>query len=299
MKQQRLVPIDLMKSTLFLFVILILLITSVNLITVAAESSYSNSTSDSTKWLSANSTNAQSLDQTHNVFLPIVIKPAPPWVVTFADNFEGTFPGSWEVMSSRYNWDDGNWYDITSEISWGKRNCRVFSGAYSAWMSGGGSIGSTALCSDGYPDDYEAWLVYGPVDLSHVYDAYASLQFWADIEYDYDFMGWGISIDNDMFYGSEYSGTSNGWVEDTIDLKNVYTLGNVIGKSQVWIGIWFSSDVLNYEFYEGAAIDDFYLSSCSSSTGCIGNPILSSDRLLVENKLKSKVVERQKPWGED
>ncbi|MCL4562364.1 MAG: cadherin-like domain-containing protein [Chloroflexi bacterium] len=198
---------------------------------------------------------------------------APPWVKAFGETFEGAFPGKWVLSSYSYLVD--GWYEVTDQVSWGKRNCHAASGSYGGWAVGGGSVGSTVPCNGSYPWDTQTLMVYGPIDLSQVKDGQMTLKIWLDTELNYDIVGFGVSRDNEWFYGDSYSGNSNGWITDTIDLKNVYYLGNVTGAPQVWIGIWFESDSDNMYIEEGVAVDDLVLSTCASSSGCAGTPSAS------------------------
>lgn len=223
------------------------------------------------------------------VYLPLIHGvPLPPWVTALNENFEGVFPGKWGLSSATlYN---GLWYDVTDLVSWGKRTCHAASGMYGGWAVGGGSLGSTVSCNGSYPNNTQTWMVYGPIDLSQVKDGRITLKVWADIEYSYDEMGWGVSLDNDSFYGHAFSGDSQGWTSDTIDLKNVYSLGNVTGASKVWIGIWFESDEMNDYYEAGVAVDDLVFSTCSSTNGCSGAPIVTAPSLQPGNFLVSPAV---------
>ena len=199
--------------------------------------------------------------------------PLPPWTNLFSETFEGAFPGDWSLYSYWFNGTD--WQNVTSAISWGKRTCQANNGSYGGWAVGGGTYGSALQCLDGYADDIETWMVYGPLDLSQVKDGYISIKLWLDIENKYDFVGWGISLDNETVYGNAFTGYSGSWFTDTMDLKSVYTLGDITGQPQVWIAIWFASNPANPHYYEGVAIDDLVLSTCSSMTTCSGSPNVS------------------------
>ena len=96
--------------------------------------------------------------------------PLPPWTDLFSETFEGAFPGEWSLYSYWFNGSD--WQNVTSAISWGKRTCQAYSGSNGGWAVGGGSYGSALQCMDGYADDIETWMVYGPIDLSQVKDGY-------------------------------------------------------------------------------------------------------------------------------
>jgi hypothetical protein len=195
----------------------------------------------------------------------------------FTENFEGDFPGVWHLLS--YTNNSNYSYDVTDLVSWGKRDCRAASGKYSGWAVGGGSLGSSASCSDGYPENVTTWMQYGPIDLSQVKDGWMTIKIWTNIEYGYDIMGWGVSPDKNMFYGRTVTGYGEPWLSDSIDLKNVYIIGDVTGRSQVWLGIWFVSDSSYAPEQGGVAVDDFRLNTCSSGA-CTNKPVISDTRQL-------------------
>ncbi|MHB8775970.1 MAG: hypothetical protein ACYC6U_12820 [Bellilinea sp.] len=206
--------------------------------------------------------------------------PLPPWTDLFSETFEDAFPGEWSLYSYWFNGTD--WQNVTSAMSWGKRACQAYSGSNGGWAVGGGSYGSALPCTESYTDDIETWMIYGPIDLSQVKDGTISIKLWLDIESESDFMGWGVSLDNATVYGNAFSGYSGSWFTDTMDLKNVYTLGNITGQSQVWIAIWFTSNSANPHYYEGVAVDDLVLSTCSSLTTCSGSPVVSGVTKMPE-----------------
>jgi inhibitor of cysteine peptidase len=89
------------------------------------------------------------------------------WANIMTEDFEGSFPGPWDVFDSVSGY--GEYY-------WAKRNCRPHSGSYSGWGVGGGANGSSLSCGANYPDNAKSWMIYGPFDLSSASDA--ELLFW-------------------------------------------------------------------------------------------------------------------------
>jgi hypothetical protein len=148
------------------------------------------------------------------------------WQTIFADGFEAAFPGDWQ----RY----GN-------PGWGRTTCRSSAGSYSAWPAADGA-GAVTPCVNNYPNNLNAWLIYGPFSLQGAAAAEVTFWRWQRSEAGYDLLRWMASVDGQNFYGIQDSGDSGGWVAETFDLSNVYTLGDLRGRSQVWVGFQFISD---------------------------------------------------------
>jgi len=174
----------------------------------------------------------------------LLLQESPPasWVTIMNENFEGVFPsGSWQVLD---------------DPTWAADNFKPHNGSKSAWCARGGSSGLDPATND-YPNNMDAWMIYGPFNLSDAIDAELIFQLWLKSEFEYDYIYWFASIDGTNFYGDGLSGNSNGWVEKKIDLKSVYNLGNLCGRSEVWIAFNFESDFSITD--EGAFIDDITL----------------------------------------
>jgi hypothetical protein len=168
------------------------------------------------------------------------------WQNIMTDGFEGIFPGTgWSVF------DNGG----LTDAYWGKDGYRSYSGSYSAFCAKGGTAGVDPPAD--YPDDMEAWMVYGPFSLADATDAELNFYYWLDSEYQYDYLGRMASVDGSSFYGQGWTGNSGGWVSKSFNLKDVYILGNLCGESQVWIAFIFTSDFMTG--YEGAFVDDVVL----------------------------------------
>jgi hypothetical protein len=101
-------------------------------------------------------------------------------------------------------------------------------------------------------------MVYGPFSLANVTAADLSFKLWLNSEIDYDGVCRLASINGNDFYGTCTSGNSNGWSDRRLDLANVPGLGNLIGRSEVWIALVFSSDESVTEA-DGAYVDNIVL----------------------------------------
>ena len=69
-------------------------------------------------------------------------------------------------------------------------------------------------------------------------------------------------MDGSNFYGMQASGDSGGWVEETLDLSDVYSLGDLRGRAQVWIAFGFRSDADMTDI--GAFVDEVALKKLTS-----------------------------------
>lgn len=166
------------------------------------------------------------------IYLPAVLKnyTAPTTIVS--ENFEGSFPGSWAVS------DDQSGY---GEYYWGKRNCRAYEGSYSGWGVGGGANGSALSCGSNYPDNTNSWMVYGPFSLADATAADLTFKLWLYTEQSYDHVCRYASTNGVNFHGTCTSGNSSGWIDRTLDLTNVPTLGDLAGQPNVWVALVFDS----------------------------------------------------------
>ena len=174
---------------------------------------------------------------------------ATGWTTIMTEDFEGDFPGSWDVF------DNADGY---GEYYWAKRNCRRHSGSYSGWGVGGGANGGTLSCGANYPDNAYACMIHGPFDLSNATDAELLFWYWNLSESDNDYVRWGASIDGSYFYGDGDDGDSGGWAYVNFDLTSVYVLGNLTGEPEVWIAFIFMGEG-SITYPEGAYVDDVTL----------------------------------------
>ncbi|MGB9640698.1 MAG: S8 family serine peptidase, partial [Anaerolineales bacterium] len=163
--------------------------------------------------------NALPITGNNFTYLPLILKQEvlPAWTIIKSENFEGTFPNTWSVFDNDGS-TNGTYY-------WGKRNCMAYEGSYSAWAVGAGTNGAGLSCGANYPNLAKAWLKYGPFSLSDASQAELRFMLWLNSELNYDGICRMASIDGNTFYGTCSSGNSTGWVEQTLDLSNVYNLG--------------------------------------------------------------------------
>ena len=212
----------------------------------------------------------------YRVYLPLVLRsytPPASWTTIISENFEGSFPGVWNVFDN-----NGNSYGV---YTWGKRTCRPYAGSYSGWGVGGGTNGAALSCGSNYPDNADSWMVYGPFSLVGATAGDLSYKLWLHTE------GGGnegvirlASINGTNFYGTFTSGNSGGWIDRTLDLTAVPTLGNLMGQPNVWVALrFYSNGSTNYA--EGSYVDNIVLRKCMSSS-CAGLSSASPDTVNSE-----------------
>lgn len=174
----------------------------------------------------------------------LLLQEIPPasWITIMAENFEGVFPsGSWQV-------DDNP--------TWAKDDFNPYRGSKSAWCARGGSSGLDPATNN-YPNNMNAWMIYGPFDLSDVTEADLIFNYWLEIEENFDYFKWLASTDETNYWGYQTDISTSGWVEKRFDLSSVPTLGNLCGESRVWVAFKFDSDPSTT--YKGAFVDDIVL----------------------------------------
>lgn len=166
-------------------------------------------------------------------------------VTIASEDFEGPFPrGNWRIFD--------NDETTNGEYFWGKDNHRSNSGQWSAYCVRGGRNGRAA--PGPYPNNAKSWMLYGPFSLTDAMDAGVDFSYWLRTVGNGDYLGWFASINGQNFYGRGVTGNSNGWRSRTFDLKDVPTLGNLMGQPQVWIAFIFESDSSVTD--EGVYLDD-------------------------------------------
>jgi hypothetical protein len=163
------------------------------------------------------------------------------WRRLLVEGWEGDFPGAW----TRY----GN-------PGWGRVNCLTQADTHSVWPAAAGA-GAVVACTSNYPNALNAWLVYGPFSLANANAAELSFQRWQRTQLDHDYLQWLASVDGDSFYGWQTSENSSGWASVTFDLSAVPTLGNLCGRSQVWVAFRMLSDAATSD--QGPFVDGILL----------------------------------------
>src|SRR5580765_1207855 len=214
---------------------------------------------------------------------------AAAWETILSENFDvNNFPYSpWREFDN--NGSTGG------ELYWDDQNCVSNSPNWSLWAADEGANHLNA-CSDNYANDMDSWVVYGPFSLANSTDGSLEFHYNNVSELNFDYFKWMASVDGTNFSGFKISGNSNGWQNESLDFKNVPTLGNITGRSQVWIAFAFTTDSSAVSG-KGAFVDDvtikrFVDSSCAGVSGHVGGHIYGKNKneLLLRDFKNMKVV---------
>lgn len=136
------------------------------------------------------------------------------WQTILSEDFEGGLGAGWTAVDESST--DGG------EYTWGPSNYPYTDPITAVWSVGGGAEGSSLVAgTDSYPDNVDSWLIYGPVDLSEVWQADLTFDWWLDSAPG-DWFGWCTMTDiSDLSAGCEETRISGGistWISGTISL---------------------------------------------------------------------------------
>jgi len=149
-------------------------------------------------------------------------------------------------------------WSVVGDPTWAITTYRAAVGAHSSYCAG------SAFPAPGpYANGMSAWRIAGPFDLSGVTAATFAFKLWLNSQLNYDGIFWGVSVNGQNYYGpGTLTGNSQGWIDRSLDLTAVPTLGNVCGRSQVWIAFNFTSDSSGNA--EGAYVDEVSITGSGS-----------------------------------
>ena len=218
---------------------------------------------------------------THSLYLPLVLRdntgsavasPRSAWALLINDGFEseslGWHRSGWASNEGPPPPGGFGWY------LWGLSTCRVYAGEKSAWAYGGGDDGSLLPCRAPYPDTYSIGTALSrtmPVNLKYAGKGEFTAKVWTNLAPDDNLcLEVGLldpgAIDCDTgvthgWYGACRTGQSNGWQDLRLNLAQVPTLGNVLGRTDVCVRVAFKSDIGDSR-PEGAYVDEVMLRVC-------------------------------------
>ncbi len=157
------------------------------------------------------------------------------WDLIFTEDFEGLFPGNYEVLIGDPTWDDESY--------------RAYDGYWSGYC-----VGSTVQPPGPYPDYSDAWLIIGPFDIHNVDSVMVWYNEWLDVEENYDHLYTGFSVDGSNFYMIDFTGRIQYWEDVAIKAP--------VQADSVWVAFNFESDGSIH--YEGAYIDCIWIETFTS-----------------------------------
>lgn len=170
--------------------------------------------------------------------------PAAATVPILYEDFEGAFPGAWQVFDN-----DGA---TNGEVYWSDTTYRSSAGSKSVGSALGGADASSPGAD--YSNNMQSYMLWGPFSLSDAVGGSMTFDYWLDSEQNSDYLQWLVTIDGLNFAGYQVSGNSSGWQSGSLDFTNVGGLGNITGQSSVYVLFGFVSN--GSVTAEGAYLDE-------------------------------------------
>ena len=167
---------------------------------------------------------------------------AESWTEIVYEDFEGIFPGSWQLFDTSNDGFDRQWGD-TLYLSQ--------SGLWSGWPAARGL--DFVDPANGYPNNMNSWLIQGPFNLSNADDLFVGFGLWYDTEPDWDWVYFCVSVEGLANFVCDYwSGYSGDW-EDI-----AYWLTSYAGYPEVYFAWNFESDstISGAEGFFGPYVDE-------------------------------------------
>lgn len=165
------------------------------------------------------------------------------WQTIKYEDFEASFPNDWNVYAK----------SGSADAYWDDTSFKRYAGSWSCFCA---DLGAEAGGYGGqYVNNMNAWMIYGPFDLSDADHAEMTFYHWTKTQSSNDKFHFGASTDGSVFYVWDRSGNYTddagnvgGWLPETLNLADVYEIGDLTGESQVWVAFVFTSD--------GSVVDD-------------------------------------------
>jgi hypothetical protein len=147
--------------------------------------------------------------------------PPPGSTVLMTENFGASFAPVTNLNGSTPQWRIIRNLDDAAGYLWDKVGAGTpITFTSSAWSAARVFTATTTLTPgvNPYPAGQDAWLIYGPVNLSKFAYAHLSFEYYLDSRAG-DTLLWGFSTDGQNFYGNSQSGALGKWVTDTLSLR--------------------------------------------------------------------------------
>ncbi|MCU0292754.1 MAG: PKD domain-containing protein [Thermoanaerobaculaceae bacterium] len=200
-----------------------------------------------------------------------VITPGALATTLLNEGFESTWPaGPWSVW-----FFGGN----QSNATWGRTSYRKSSGSYSIWCAGGGS--GAAAPGGSVPLNTSGGTIVGPFDLTNATSGSFAFDLWLQTELNVDQFKWMAesgcdpSVSACTFSGLQTSTNTSGFQRKTQNLADWGSAGSLLGKSNVWIALIYTSNGSNQ--FEGAYVDNVALTFDTGGGSQCGTYVVSAD----------------------
>ncbi len=136
------------------------------------------------------------------------------WQDILRETFDAGIGAGW-IVSDTSTTDGG-------EYTWGTTTFTYTSPITAVWAVGGGADGSSLNAAmHTYPNNVDSWLIYGPLDLSQVFRADLTFDWWLDSAPG-DWFGWCMTTDLSNLAedcdGARISGRIGTWISGTLSL---------------------------------------------------------------------------------
>lgn len=152
---------------------------------------------------------------------PAAQTPPPGSTVLMTETFGASFAPVTDLNGSTPQWRIIRNPADTAGYHWDKVDASApIAFSNSAW-SAARLVTATQVLTPGesiYPAGQDAWLIYGPIDLSKFVYAHLSFEYYLDSQAG-DTLLWGYSADGETFYGNSQSGPLGTWITDTFAFR--------------------------------------------------------------------------------
>jgi hypothetical protein len=188
------------------------------------------------------------------------------WSDVLYEDFESPFPqtNGWELF-----------WNANSKYTWGSVNNRAGGGDFSAWCAAlnGPEFPELEPGVDDYANNMQAFMIYGPFDLSEAADVAFEFSLWLEPAVEEgeinDILGFGRSSNGINFTFYFLLGDTGGWAAATEYFDESF-LDPALGESEVWIAFIFQSNLS--QTAEGAYLDDILIEMRGPMPLCFVEP---------------------------
>ncbi len=217
--------------------------------------------------------------------VPSVVRrttPTPARAPELSATTQGTVLNEGFESDPWVRWQRGD--SQNGKYTWATTTCAAHSGTQSADAIRGGSVGSTLLCTDGYPLNLDSWMDDLQCEnIQGASEAWLDLYVFLDCQGSSDSFGVYYPGNDQYVYGYAFSGNVGSWLHYVFNLRQWYKLGDLTTNACNQLTLLFSSDEAGI-VGTGVRVDDIRIQtgpfsgfSCTTS----GNPLSGPAPLTV------------------